>query len=155
MKSHKSSRERLTEYALKLLSYRPRSESEIRFRFQRKQIPEDQTNQIIHKLKQLKFLDDVKFSQWWQENRDQFRPRSARILKLELRQKGVPQDIINEVLDTSYEKELKRALNAFNHKFKQVKKGAMNQKQREKIIRFLSSRGFPWDIIKQIIDPQA
>ena len=155
MESHKSSQQRLTEYALKLLSYRPRSESEIRFRFKRKKITEDQTDQIIHKLKQLKLLDDVKFSQWWQENRDQFRPRSARILKLELRQKGVPEDIIKEVLDTSYEKELKRALNAFNQKFKQIKKEAISQKQREKIIRFLGSRGFPWDIIKQVIDPQA
>ena len=150
MKLAKSAQKHPFEYALKLLSYRPRSEHEISFRLKIKQVPAEKIVQVIKKLKELKFVNDDKFVAWWQQQRDEFRPRSARILKLELIKKGIAQDTIKSNLDISHEKELERANKAFQKKFKSIKK-IMPYSMRQKVIRFMSARGFSWAIIKEIL----
>jgi len=146
-KSGKKSK--LLNFAFKLLSYRPRSINEITFRLKRKQATTAEIDSIIKKLIKLDFLNDSEFVLWWQRGRDQFKPRSARILKLELYKKGVPRDIIDAVIDTSSVTELKRARLAVD------KKKLSPVKDRDKLIRYLSSRGFNWDIVKQTIDQSS
>lgn len=154
MQKTNSPQKKFTDFALKLLSYRPRSEHEISFRLKIKKASPEQIDQILSKLKKLKFLDDHEFCLWWQRQRDEFRPRSAIILRLELFKKGVSKEIIEASLDFSHETELNRANNAFHKKFKRISK-KINQKQRDKIIRFLSSRGFSWSIISQVIPSKS
>lgn len=141
---------KLLDYAVNLLSYRPRSEAEIRLRLKRKQTPASQIEHIVTTLKETKLLNDQEFCLWWQEARDKHRPRSFRILKLELRKKGIDRDTIEEVIDDSTEKEQTRAHLALEKKY-----GRRQSPQgREKVIRFLASRGFSWDIISRVIKPQ-
>jgi len=140
--------QKLTDFALKLLSYRPRSQSEITFRLKRKKASHEQIELIISRLKSLKLLDDTEFVTWWQTQRDRFKPRSFRILRLELIKKGVNKDIISQVLDTSFKKEIARIKKALMQKFK-LQKLPQKQSKRQKALRFLQSRGFSWEHIKQ------
>lgn len=149
MKLAKSAQKQPLEYALKLLSYRPRSEHEISFRLKIKQVPVEKIALVIKKLKELKFIDDDQFVTWWQQQRDEFRPKSARILKLELIKKGIDSDTIASNLDDSYQTELDRATKAFQKKFKSLKT-PMSYGTRQKVIRFMSARGFSWAIIKDM-----
>lgn len=146
MKAGTDSQDSVLNYSLNLLSYRPRSEHEIRFRLERKKISPELIDQTFAKLKELGLLDDAKFVQWWQKGRDEFKPRSARILRLELAKKGVPREIIAENLDGSFEKETERVNAAFAKKFKRP-----DHHDRERIIRFLASRGFSWDLIQTLL----
>ncbi|MBI2009601.1 MAG: regulatory protein RecX [Candidatus Chisholmbacteria bacterium] len=141
---------KLLDYAVNLLSYRPRSEAEIRLRLKRKQIPAAEIDTIINTLKDMKLLDDQEFCLWWQEVRDKHRPRSSRILKLELRQKGVDRAIIEAAIDTSTATEKTRASLALQKKYA----NRDLSQNRAKVIRFLASRGFSWDTISQVIKPQ-
>ena len=134
------------EYALKLLSYRPRSVAEISDRLKGKKLSTKEINAIINKLKKLKLVDDDEFVKWWQSQRDSFRPKSYKILSLELRKKGVSNEVISSNLDTSHEAELGRVKLAFKKKFKTI--SFANPKEKQKAIRYLASRGFSWDIIK-------
>ena len=52
----------------------------------------------MQRLLERRYVDDLAFAQFWIENRERFRPRSARALRYELRQKGVDNDVIDEVL---------------------------------------------------------
>jgi len=80
------------------LSYRPRSESELMKRLQQRGFDNDITEKVIIKLKEQGLVDDMAFAQFWKENRESFSPRSQWLTKLELRQKGVADDIIDEVV---------------------------------------------------------
>ncbi len=52
----------------------------------------------IQRLKENGFLGDEQFARDWVENRSTFRPRSKRMLAMELRQKGVAEEEIQQAL---------------------------------------------------------
>ena len=84
--------------ALRFLSYRPRSEMEIRMRLGRR-FEEQTIDRVILHLKAGRMVDDVAFAQFWRENRESFSPRSNQMLKMELRRKGIDPEVIAEVVD--------------------------------------------------------
>ena len=85
--------------ATRYLSYRLRSESELRERLHQRGFESDIIEAVIARLKEQGFVDDVAFAQFWKENRDTFSPRSRWLTGLELRRHGVHADIINAVVD--------------------------------------------------------
>ena len=82
------------------LGYRPRSEYELRERLQRRGFDGDNVDAVLTKLKEQGLIDDMAFAQFWRDNRQSFSPRSQWLTKLELKQKGVATDIIDQVVDT-------------------------------------------------------
>jgi len=89
---------RAYERALKFLGHRPRSTAEMRRYLAGKGVEPARLEAVIQRLQELGYLDDRAFARWWVENRQQFRPRGIYALWQELRQKGVAEDIIAEVL---------------------------------------------------------
>jgi regulatory protein len=86
------------EEALKFLSYRPRSEREVELRLRRKGYTPHQIESVMHKLRHRGYVDDRQFARWWVSNRMAFSPRGPRLLRSELRHKGVPAAIVDQVL---------------------------------------------------------
>ena len=83
--------EKATSHALRFLSYRQRSESEVRRRLQPKysaQVIES----VVERLKELNLLDDASFAREWTRSRSTHRPRSAYAIRRELVGKGVDRD---------------------------------------------------------------
>jgi len=101
--------------ALDYLSYRPRSDAEVRQRLRKRGFREDVVNGTMVELRERKLIDDVAFAQFWTDNRLSFSPRSRRLIKLELRQKGVAGETADEVTEdlddevSAYEAALKKA----------------------------------------------
>ncbi len=91
---------RCLEAALRYLSYRPRSESETRERLHRRGFDDSSVEAALAKLKEQGLVDDMAFAQFWKDNRESFSPRSQWLTKLELRQKGIADDIIDRVVET-------------------------------------------------------
>lgn len=81
------------------LSYRPRSEFELRERLQQRGFEGDSVEAVLARLKEQGVVDDMAFAQFWEDNREAFSPRSRWLTKLELRRKGVADDIIDQVTD--------------------------------------------------------
>jgi regulatory protein len=55
----------------------------------------DQTVEAaLARLAELGYVDDAAFARWWGEQRDRHSPRGRRMLEAELRQRGVPADVI-------------------------------------------------------------
>jgi regulatory protein len=101
--------------ALHYLGYRPRSEAEVRKRLLRRGFVDEVVDKVIIRLRERRLIDDVAFARYWRDNRMSFRPRSRRLIKLELRQKGVAAETANEVVadlddeSAAYEAGLKKA----------------------------------------------
>lgn len=138
-----------TDLAFKFLSFRPRSEAEVATYLKRKRIPLSEIGTTIQKLKDLQFLNDVQFCEWWQESRDRSHPVSARILTAEIRNKGVASGIIADIVVTDSGRECARATQALQQK--RHLSNITDPQVKQKAIQFLSRRGFSWEIISRVI----
>ena len=79
------------------LSYRPRSEGEIRQWLHKRGFVKEVTEKTLAKLREQNLTDDLAFAQFWKENRLSFRPKSQRVIKRELRDKKIDPEIIDQV----------------------------------------------------------
>lgn len=84
--------------AVRLLEAAPRSVADLRTRLVRAAWPAALVEGAIDRLTELGFLDDEVFARNWVESRDRGRPRGERALKVELRRKGVAQDVVDSTL---------------------------------------------------------
>ena len=106
----KASLDSALSVALRYLSARPRSERELRTRLRQRKLGEAVIDRTVEQLKTRGLLDDFTFAQYWVDQRVTFRPRSRRMLEMELRQKGVDGSAIEDVtLDMDDEAEAYRA----------------------------------------------
>jgi len=92
--------QRCLNAAIDFLSYRPRSESELRVRLGRRGFESDTVEAVIARLKERGMVDDMAFAQFWKDNRETFSPRSQWLTRLELRQKGVANEVIDQVVES-------------------------------------------------------
>lgn len=136
-------RKRLWASALKLLSSRPRSITEVKTRLTQKSSDVELVNQILDSLIKDKLLDDAKFSEWYIASRSRSRPRSAKMLSFELKQKGITDSSIQIDEFQLAQDALAKKLRLWQHLPK--------LEATQKASRFLASRGFSWDIISKVI----
>jgi regulatory protein len=142
------SRERAYQQALLFLSYRARSESEIRQNLSKHEIPPDVIEQTLERLRENRLADDNQFARAWVENRNTFRPRSRRALQMELRQKGLSDETSQSALEgldeeaLAYEAGLKKARRLQSEEWSGFRK---------KLSEHLARRGFPYSVIAFVV----
>lgn len=141
-------RERAYQQAMLFLSYRARSESEIRQNLRKHEIPEAVIDLTLDRLRQDGLANDDEFAQAWVENRSTFRPRSRRMLAMELRQKGLDDESMQSALKNvddeplAYEAAKKRAT-----RFKDLEWSEF----RKKLSDFLARRGFSYSVVAPVV----
>lgn len=141
-------RERALQQALLFLSYRARSESEIRKNLQKHEIPEAVIEETLERLRSNKLADDDQFARAWVENRSAFRPRSRRMMALELRQKGLADDAARSALANVDDEAL--AYEAANKRAARFK-GLERSEFKIKLSGFLARRGFSYSVIAPVV----
>ncbi len=77
---------------------RPRSESEVRRRLRLKAVPPHMIDAVVARLHRARYLDDAEFARYWLAERARTRPRGMRLLRGELRQKGVASALIDQAV---------------------------------------------------------
>lgn len=147
---------------LRFISLRPRSEYEF-IQFLQKTIKrknmvvsEDILPRILSRTKELGYLDDKKFVTWWIEQRDTHKPKSFRVLKRELQQKGIDSALIEEIQTTlarndTGHSELERARSAVRNKLRLWEHLPFIERKK-KLFGFLGSRGFSHEISYTLVD---
>ena len=141
-------RERAVQQALLFLSYRARSESEIRQNLRKHEMPEEVIEETLARLRQDGLANDGQFAQAWVENRSAFRPRSRRLLAMELRQKGLNDEAVSSALEDVDDEPLA---------YEAAKKRASRLKDlewadfRKKLSEFLARRGFSYSVIAPVV----
>jgi len=136
------------EAALHYLGYRPRSEAEVRQRLHRRGFNAEVVDRVVIVLKERSLIDDEAFAQYWKDSRQSFRPRSRRLIKLELRQKGVASETANEIVadlddeTAAYRAGLKKA---------RVLSGSDHSEFRRLLVGYLRRRGFDYGTISAVV----
>jgi regulatory protein len=141
-------REVAYQQALRLLSYRARSQAELQQNLRKRGTPEDVIEGVIQRLSQAGLMNDQQFAQNWIDNRSEFRPRSRRALGYELKQRGVDPETIETTLSgvddqaLAYEAAQKKA-----RRYQDLDRQAF----RQKMIAFLGRRGFSYEVIAPVV----
>jgi regulatory protein len=136
--------------ALHFLSYRPRSIGEVRERLKRDEWSDEVIERVLTRLQQEKYLGDELFSSLWVENRTLGKPRGARVLRQELRQKGVASETIDEALpsnDEEHENAVVAAQQLLNGK-ERAWKNLDEREKRDKFFAAMQRRGFSFYVAK-------
>jgi regulatory protein len=144
----KDQQARAYDAALRFLGARPRSEREIRDRLARHEFDVQVVDRVIERLRRIQLVDDVAFAAYWVEQRATHRPRGSRLLKQELRHKGVDQDVVAEALpsdddaDGAYRAAQRKAtsLRAFDERTFKQRLGA-----------FLQRRGYGYETVRPVV----
>src|SRR6185312_10817376 len=103
---NEETRQQAVERAINYLSFRPRSQEEVRRYLRKKETPPDIIEAVLERLQRLDYLDDRSFASFWVENRERFNPRGSQALRNELRMKGVEREIVEETVDDEHDEEL-------------------------------------------------
>jgi len=141
--------QRCLNAAFHFLSYRPRSETELRQRLQRRGFDGDNVAAVLARLKERGLVDDLAFAQFWKDNRQSFRPRSQWLTRLELRQKGVAQEIIDRVAaqvndeDCAYRAAVAKARRLSTADYEGFSR---------RLGEYLKRRGFGYGLIKSTVE---
>lgn len=115
-----------------------------------KETIEQEIQKVINRLKELNYLNDSSYAKDFITDRVQFRPRGKFLIKKELKNKGIHPELAEKIIDETYEDEEEPALQAIKSRIKRLQ-NEPPQKQKEKLMRFLASRGFKIDTIYKVI----
>lgn len=137
--------------AVRFLSYRPRSQAEVRKHLSDATVGESVIEAVIQRLIRQGYLDDAEFARFWVENRERFRPRGARVLRQELWRKGLDSTCIEAALadldqeESAYQAALPRA-----HRLSALARNDPSAFRR-KLSDFLLRRGFDYELVSEVV----
>ncbi|MCK4385425.1 MAG: RecX family transcriptional regulator [candidate division Zixibacteria bacterium] len=138
------------DVALKFLSFRRRTEKQVKEKLKKKEFDEKTINSTIDKLKEFDLINDFEFATSWVKDRLAFKPRGKRLLKQELWKKGIKKDIIEQVTEDLCQDEDKSALQLVE-KIKKRYKNLEPKVAKRRMYNLLLRRGFSYEISRQAL----
>lgn len=142
--------ERAFQSAAHFISYRYRSENEVKQNLKRKEFSESVINKTIGKLKEAGLVNDEDFAFHWVEDRTTSKPRSKRMLKYELMQKKVDEEIIHRAIELLPE-EGALCLQAAKKRIRQfsnLEKDSFSKK----MTTYLLGKGFCYSTVRNVVE---
>jgi len=136
--------------ALALLARREHTRMELARKLEAAGFGASEIQPLLDEFEAKNWLSDRRFAESWVADH---RAKSGRVkLAYELRQHGVPDAVIDEVLDGEADGELGRARAVWQKKFGTP---PANAAEKAKQMRFLQSRGFKPSLVRQIISDHS
>jgi regulatory protein len=143
------SEETAIEKALRFLGPRQRSQAEVEQRLVKYGYDAATITSVSIRLKEDHLLSDDDFAAMWVENRSTFRPRSHRMLQLELKHKGVEESVVLKALDQAKDDETLAYMAA--KKYASRLSNLDWQIFRRRLGAFLGRRGFSYGTVQPVV----
>ena len=134
--------------AYRYLTYRPRSEGEMRQRLHHRQFDTDVVERTIAKLKEQELIDDYAFAQFWKDNRLSFKPKSKRLIEKELNDRKVAREIVEQVTENINDESIAYKLGC--NRMPTLAHLDYPDFHR-RLSNYLSYRGFSYEVVKRTI----
>ncbi len=135
--------------AVKFLSLKHRCEKEIRNKLEAEGFDEDIIDSAVEELKAMGYINDRIYAQKYIHDRSKLKPKSKKFLRLELRNRGVSDNIIDEVMEEWDTDEDAVAFGLAKKKF--GKYDIKDEKVVKKIYSFLQHRGYSFETIETVV----
>ena len=137
--------------ALRLLNFRPRSESELRTRLAQKKLPVDAVDQVIDELEKAGMLNDEKFAKLYALSRIQSRALGKGQICRELQGRGVSAALVSKAMEAIADvDEFEIAKDLAARRLASMKGLSADAKKR-RLHGALLRRGFPSGVIFKVL----
>jgi len=144
---------RAKEKAIRLLSYRDRSEKEIIKKLKEAGYKQNAIEWTIAELKRLKLIDDSRFAVSFAKTKMVTKPSGEYLIRRELTSKGIEDELIDVALENAYgEKSQYEIATEIAEKRLKRYHGLDEDKTKRKICDFLLRRGFSWDVVNDVLE---
>lgn len=137
-------------YSYRLLSYRDRSEKELRERLCRKGFSEETVQQTISHLKDKGFINDTALASSLKRSAEEIKLLGTKGVRLFLQHRGLSGEIIDDILADSDPDEIIRAKKLVDRKLRTMGNYS-DEEIRKKIWGFLMRKGYSFDTIRQML----
>ena len=134
------------EAALRLLSHRARSESELRTRLRMRGFEPSAVDDEVERLRGAGLLNDEAFARAWVEDRKRLAPRGRRMLRYELLGRGISPGSVDQATDAIDDEATALAL------ARERARGSALESWESfvtKVGGFLRRRGFDWEVVNR------
>lgn len=141
-------RRRALATSLRLIARRPRSEAELRDRLRSRGFGRQLIGSTIDRVRELGYLNDAAFADYWTETRQAASPRSRRLLSWELRGKGIDPGLAEAATAAIDDDEA--AYRAIARRATRI--DADDNAARRRLAESLARRGFAWGTIQRALE---
>ena len=137
--------------ALKTIERNFKTEKEVIEKLREKGYGENAINKSIEFLKEYNFINDINYTKAY--IKDKLNSYGSQKIKYTLIQKGISKETIEEVLaEADKDNERNTAINLAKKKLEVIrKKESDNYKISGKLYRYLTSRGYGYDIVNEVV----
>ncbi len=104
---------------------------------------------VIDNLKEINYIDDYNYACKYISEKSKLKPKSVKLLSMELKQKGITDDIINNTFENFELDEEEVALELLRKRFS--KYTVFDEKMIQKMKTFLAGRGFSYGQISKAV----
>ena len=138
--------------ALSICSQQEKCRHDIRSKLKLWDIGENHIEKILQQLEAEKFIDESRFAASFARDKFRFNKWGKIKISYAMKQKRIPENIINEALESIPEEEYIEVLTEELQKKRKSIKGTNAWDIRNKLTRFARQRGFEFDVIQKTID---
>jgi regulatory protein len=141
--------------AFRYLGRRLLSENELRLKLKQKKYDENIIDEIIEYLKENEYLNDLEFANVFSSENIRNKFWGKNKVKAELMRRGINNEIILQVLLEKFPEgnDLNNAIELAQKKYLLLSKRNLGQKKiKEKMISFLFSKGYDYEVIKKAVE---
>ena len=118
----------------------------------RKGFSDEETSKVCDYIEEVGLVDDDLYVKFFVEDSFHIKNKGARKIVYELKQRGIDDEKIEEAMEEASDMEYEALKEAYERKLEATKSETDPYKRKNKIIRFLISRGFDYSDIKDIVD---
>lgn len=138
------------ETALAYLDYKLRTGEEVRKKLLEKQFPPETVELVLEFLLHYGYVNDRTYCESYIRDSLRFHPKGRSRLRLELLQRGVDRQTVEEVLSRMEIREAEDAYRLLEKKYKG--KEPLDPKERQKAAGFLQRRGYAWPVVREALE---
>ena len=139
---------RAKKRALHLLEKMDRTESDIRVKLKNNGYPDDAIDAAIEYVESYNYINDERYAHTYVRN--YCNSRSRKRIMQDLYRKGINKELINDAIDKEYNVDEEALIRMYMNK-KGYSSDNVSVKDRDKMFRFLISKGFQYDDVQQLI----
>ena len=150
-RKHTEPQEEALQRALRYLSYRPRSEAEVRSHLRQRGCPGAAIERSVERLRQLNYLNDGNFARSWAAAKVAGRGYGPRRIEQELRAKGIGPAIIRDIVTEAFSQgeEARHARRLLEKRYPKLELN--DDKTLRRAVAFLQRRGYSSKVIYDIL----
>jgi len=142
------------EICLRLLTDRARTRQELAQALARKGVPADAAATVLDRFDEVGLIDDVAFAGQWVHSRHTYRGLGRRAIAVELRRKGVADDIAGEALaEVDAESEARRGRELVDRKLRSLTLDTVEQRAvaARRLVGMLARKGYGAGVAYRVV----